>query len=103
MAAMVSPETYQGIVMKLRWLRGFIAVDLGYNDIDDGCLQPLKNLMALRQLRHLDLRGNELGPSAGKALLESLPRCKGLQVFKEDVRCSLFIIKIYLDKYQALW
>lgn len=66
--------------MKLRWLRGFISVDLGYNSIDDGCAQALKSLMALRQLRRLDLRGNELGPSASKALLESLPRCKGLQV-----------------------
>lgn len=55
-------------------------MDLSGNNIDDACTQPLKNLLALRQLRRLSLRGNDLGPSAAKALLESLPRCKGLQV-----------------------
>lgn len=66
--------------MKLRWLRGFTSVDLSDNSIDDACVQPLKNLLALRQMRRLDLRGNSLGPSAGKALLETLPRCRNLQV-----------------------
>ena len=66
--------------MKLRWLRGFTSVDLSDNNIDDACAQPLKNLLALRQLRRLNLRGNDLGLFAAKALLESLPRCKGLQV-----------------------
>lgn len=55
-------------------------MDLSDNNIDDACTQPLKSLLALRQLRRLNLRGNGLGPSAAKALLESLPRCKGLQV-----------------------
>lgn len=91
--------------MKLKWLRGFISVDLGYNDIDDGCAQSLKNLITLRQLRRLDLRGNELGPSASKALLESLPRCKGLQVgiqiWMNTTLCFKF--QKYLDKYQAVW
>eukprot|EP00903_Cladosiphon_okamuranus_P014811 g13717.t1 len=68
--------------MKLRWLRGCTSVDLSDNNIDDTCTQPLKNLLALRQLHCLNLRGNDLGPSAAKALLESLPRCKGLQVLR---------------------
>ncbi len=69
--------------MKLRWLRGFTSVDLSDNSLDDACGQPLKNLLALRQMRRLDLRGNDLGPSAGKALLETLPRCRNLQVLVE--------------------
>ncbi|CAM9153892.1 unnamed protein product, partial [Hapterophycus canaliculatus] len=72
----------EGIVTKLRWLRGFTSIDLSDNSIDDTCLQPLKNLMALRQVRRLDLSRNDLGPSAGKALIESLPRCKDLQVLR---------------------
>jgi len=74
----------QGIVTKLRWLRGFTSVDLSDNSVDDGCVQPLKDLLALRQMRRLDLRGNDLGPSAGKALLEMLPRCRNLQVLFES-------------------
>lgn len=70
----------KGVVVKLRWLRGFTSVDLSDNNIDDACTQPLKSLLALRQLCRINLRGNDLGPSAAKALLESLPRCKGLQV-----------------------
>lgn len=77
-------NTNQGIVMKLRWLRGFTSVNLSDNNIDDACVQPLKNLLALRQMRRLDLRGNNLGPAAGKALLETLPRCRNLQVLFES-------------------
>lgn len=65
---------------KLKWLRGFTSVDLSGNSIDDACAVHLANLVALRQLRRLDLRRNDIGPSAGAALIEALPRCKGLQV-----------------------
>lgn len=63
-------------------------MDLSDNNVDDSCTYPLKNLLALRQLCRLNLRGNDLGPSAAKALLESLPRCKDLQVV-EGMRDAL--------------
>ncbi|CAN0466479.1 unnamed protein product [Ectocarpus sp. 12 AP-2014] len=78
----IGKEYLEGIVVKLRWLRGFTSVDLRDNSIDDACVQPLKSLMALRQLCSLDLRGNQLGPSSGNALLESLSRCRRLQVLR---------------------
>lgn len=55
-------------------------MDLSDNSIDDACAQPLRNLIALKQLRRLNLRGNDIGPSAGSAVLESLTRCRNLQV-----------------------
>ncbi|CAN0232156.1 unnamed protein product [Ectocarpus sp. 6 AP-2014] len=78
----IGKEDLEGIVVKLRWLRGFTSVDLRGNSIDDACVQPLKSLMALRQLCSLDLRENQLGPSSGNALLESLSRCRRLQVLR---------------------
>lgn len=86
----------QGIVTKLRWLRGFTSVDLSDNNIDDASTQPLKNLLALRQLRRLNLRGNDLGPAAAKALIESLPRCRGLQVV-ETRSCAVLYFTIVVD------
>lgn len=74
------PRPPLGVVSKLRWLRGFTSVDLSANNIDDACGQSLRNLMALKQLRRLDLTGNSLGASAGAAVIESLARCRGLQV-----------------------
>ncbi|CAM9898189.1 unnamed protein product [Scytosiphon promiscuus] len=78
----INRQDLEGIVGKLRWLRGFTSVDLSGNSIDDACAQSLKNLMALRQVRRLDLSRNDLGPAASKALLDSLPRCKNLQILR---------------------
>lgn len=68
------------MIVKLKWLRGFTSVDLSSNKIDDACAPALRSLMALKQLRRLDLRANDFGPSAGAAVLESLTRCRSLQV-----------------------
>ena len=74
------------MIVKLKWLRGFTSVDLSGNKIDDECAPALRNLMALKQLRRLDLRGNDIGASAGASVFESLVRCTALQVHHQRER-----------------
>lgn len=60
--------------------------------------------MSVRQLRRLDLRANSLGPTAGAAVIESLPQCRNLQVRRARMKSfegirkigRLFAILIYL-------
>lgn len=65
---------------KIKWLRHVVSLDLSRNSLDDASQQQLRMLFNLRQSRYLDLRHNDLGPAAGASLVESLPRCKTLEV-----------------------
>lgn len=80
-----------GVIVKLKWLRRITSVNLSKNKIDDECESGLRDLMTIKHLRQLDLSGNEIGASAGVSMLESLVRCRELQVPHETCLTPLSV------------